>query len=170
MISKSELKRAFQTHSFCLYSLFVTEKPLNQYDKVLTLTLLEKHIDLHIYPNYSGNKMPPKKRYIIIMRKLLSLSLSLTPPPPHPHITVVIGRKTPSYLLTLPLSSVLGLNMNATLKSKNVKTEILILVVHLAYLFHRRSVSPSKWPPPPSRTAGSRKSDLRCVPRLRDAR
>ena len=60
MISKSELKRTFQTHSFCLYSLFVTEKPLNQYDKVLTLTLLEKHIDLYIYPNYSGNKMPQR--------------------------------------------------------------------------------------------------------------
>lgn len=60
MISKSELKHTFPTHSFCLYSLIVTEKPLNQYDKVLTLALLEKHIDLYIYPNYSGNKMPQR--------------------------------------------------------------------------------------------------------------
>ena len=60
MISKSELKRTFQTHSFCLYSLFVTEKPLNQYDKVLALTLLEKHIDLYIYPKYSRSKMPQR--------------------------------------------------------------------------------------------------------------
>ena len=34
------------------------------------------------------------------------------------------------------------------------------------YLFHRRSVSPSKWPPPPSHLP---RSDLRCAPRLRDA-
>ena len=60
IISKSELKRTFQTHSFCLYSLLVTEKPLNLYDKVLALTLLEKHIELYIYPNYSGNKMPQR--------------------------------------------------------------------------------------------------------------